>query len=178
MGDVLFAFLPECECDYARQCIHVYTCEQEAASVQPATWAMLLPLEGVNHPALSLIWDVSLSLYKTGPQKPLTSTVSSCFARHLKSRFVFMIYTTFVAELRFPSLLSPSCSLYLSTLLFFSQVKHKKTLCYYCLVSRASKSLQALPQKLQAQPGAPYLGLCALGVSSGTRRHRGGKLEG
>lgn len=79
LGDVLFAFLPECEHDYACLCIHVYRCSQEAASVQPATCAMLLPLKGVNYSGLFLAWDIILSLYwaenNTGPLKALLSDI-------------------------------------------------------------------------------------------------------
>ncbi len=59
-----------------------------------------------------------------------------------------------------------------------SSVVQHKTLCSYYRVSRACKSLWGLPWQLQAQPGAPYLGLSALDVSLGTQRHGGGRLEG
>lgn len=58
-----------------------------------------------------------------------------------------------------------------------SLVQHK-TLCNYYGVSGACKSLGAHSWQLQAQPGALYLGLCALDVSLGTWRQGGGRLEG
>lgn len=63
----------------AFMCTHM--CAQEAASVRLATWAVLVPLKGVNYPALFLAWDIILSLHKaeakTGPLKLLRPIVLS-----------------------------------------------------------------------------------------------------
>lgn len=186
----------DCACQHNHAC----TC------VQQVTWAMLVQLlKGVNYPASR--WDVAAVQSRDWDEVSETTATDCSLGRgftcriglmahmlgglylsiskvviynKIKSLYELKIYARF-SEFLFvsppPLSLCLAVFLYLLLPLHLSVVK-RKTFSRYCRVSRACKSLGALPEQLQAQPAAPYLGLCAVDVSSGTWRHGGGRLEG
>lgn len=177
-------------------CSSVHPCVRLCAHGKPL--ASDRPLKGFNYPALFLAWDTILSPDKAERRQGLWSHCEQLFSLSLTNgrqghtcwgplHFYFLqqnvLYDPKCAHKKTYLILSffslcLSCTLFLIAFVFhFTLVQHK-TLCSYYRVSRARKSLWGLPRQLQAQPRAPYLGLCALNVSLGSQRHGVGRLEG
>lgn len=196
-----------CEHDYTCQCIHVYTYVCTGSCLCPAGHMSrasateggqlssfvlsmrhhLIPVQSRDRDRASetTASNCSLSVRQMGGRG---SYVGGVLGMHAGGLYISIpaqqntnAYPKCALIPWFSSLmffLCRSCTLFLPALLLHLSVVQHKTLCSYYRVSRACKSLWGLPQQLQAQPGAPYLGLCALDVSLGTQRHGGGRLEG